>query len=68
MKLKKIIREQKGSITLFVLTSMIFFTIVVAALYVNTNYKAQAQQREIEKIQQTYEKDDINEIYQEYKK
>ena len=61
-------RSQKGSITLFVLTSMIFFTIVVAALYVNTNYKAQAQQREIEKIQQTYEKDDINEIYQEYKK
>jgi len=51
MKLKKRIREQKGSITLFVLTSMIFFTIVVAALYVNTNYKAQAQQREIEKIQ-----------------
>ena len=49
MKLKKRIREQKGSITLFVLTSMIFFTIVVAALYVNTNYKAQAQQREIEK-------------------
>ena len=68
MKLKKRIREQKRSITLFVLTSMIFFTIVVAALYVNTNYKAQAQQREIEKIQQTYEKDDINEIYQEYKK
>lgn len=68
MKFKKRIREQKGSITLFVLTSMIFFTIVVAALYVNTNYKAQAQQREIEKIQQTYEKDDINEIYQEYKK
>ena len=68
MKLKKRIREQKGAITLFVLTSMIFFTIVVAALYVNTNYKAQAQQREIEKIQQTYEKDDINEIYQEYKK
>ena len=26
------------------------------------------KQREIEKIQQTYEKDDINEIYQEYKK
>ncbi len=68
MKFKKRIREQKGSITLFVLTSMIFFTIVVVALYVNTNYKAQAQQREIEKIQQTYEKDDINEIYQEYKK
>ena len=68
MEIKSKMKEQKGSITLFVLTSMIFFTIVVAALYVNTNYKAQAQQREIEKIQQTYEKDDINEIYQEYKK
>ena len=68
MKLKSKIKEQKGSITLFVLMSMLFFVIVVVAVYVNTNYKAQAQQREIEKIQQTYEKDDINEIYQEYKK
>ena len=67
MKLKKRIREQKGSITLFVLTSMIFFTIVVAALYVNTNYKAQAQQRKLEKIQQTYQKEDINDIYLEHK-
>ena len=68
MKLKSKIKEQKGSITLFVLMSMLFFVIVVVAVYVNTNYKAQAQQRELEKIQQTYEKDDINEIYQEYKK
>lgn len=65
MKLKTKMREQKGSITLFVLTSMIFFSIVAVALYVNTNYKAQAQQREIEKIQKTYEKEDINEIYYE---
>ena len=35
MKLKSKIREQKGSITLYVLTSMLLFTIVILALYVN---------------------------------
>ena len=47
--------------------SMLFFVIVVVAVYVNTNYKAQAQQRELEKIQQTYQKEDINDIYLEHK-
>ena len=68
MKLKSKIKEQKGSITLFVLMSMLFFVIVGVAVYVNTNYKAQAQQRELEKIQQTYQKEDINQIYEEHKK
>lgn len=67
MKLKSKIKEQKGSITLFVLMSMLFFVIVVVAVYVSTNYKAQAQQRQLEKIQQTYQKEDINEIYLEHK-
>lgn len=67
MKIKSKIKEQKGSITLFVLTSMLFFVIVVVAVYVNTNYKVQAQQRELEKIQQTYQKEDINDIYLEHK-
>ena len=67
MKLKSKIKEPKGSITLFVLMSMLFFVIVVVAVYVNTNYKAQAQQRELEKIQQTYQKEDINDIYLEHK-
>ena len=67
MKLKSKIKEQKGSITLFVIMSMLFFTIVVVAIYVNTSYKAQAQEREVKKIQQTYQKEDINEIYLEHK-
>lgn len=62
MKLK--IRNQNGSITMFVLISMIFFTIIVMAVYINTSYKVQAQQKEIEKIQRTYKKEDINEIYE----
>ncbi len=68
MKIKSKIKEQKGSITIFVLISMIFFTIVVMALYVNSTYKVQAQQKEIEKIQKTYQKEDINQIYEEHKK
>ena len=66
MKIKSKIKEQKGSITIFVVISMIFFTIVVMALYVNSSYKVQAQQKEIEKIQKTYEKEDINQIYEEH--
>lgn len=67
MKKKTRIKDQTGSITLFVLVSMIFFTMIVTALYVNTNYKVQAQERETKKIQQTYQKEDINEIYKEHK-
>ena len=67
MKIKSKMHEQKGSVTLFVLISMLTFTIVVSAVYVNTSYKAQAQQREVEKIKQTYQKQDINESYQEHK-
>lgn len=68
MKIKSKIKEQEGSITIFVVISMIFFTIVVMALYVNSTYKVQAQQKEIEKIQKTYQKEDINQIYEEHKK
>lgn len=55
--------EQKGSITLFVLVSMLFFVIVLMGLYINSSNKIQKQQREIEKIQKQYEKQDINDLY-----
>ena len=67
MKIKSKMHEQKGSVTLFVLISMLTFTIIVSAIYINTSYKAQAQQREVEKIKQTYQKQDINELYQDQK-
>ena len=67
MKIKSKMHEQKGSVTLFVLISMLTFTIVVSGIYINTSYKAQAQQREVEKIKQIYQKQDINELYQEHK-
>ena len=54
MKFKPNVKEQKGSITLFVLTSIMFFVVVLIGLYVSSNYKIQKQQKEIEKIQKNY--------------
>ena len=65
MKFKSKIKEQKGSITLFVLVSIMFFVIVLVGLYVNSSYKIQKQQKEIEKIQKNYNKENINELYEE---
>ena len=71
MKFKSKIKEQKGSITLFVLVSIMFFVIVLVGLYVNSSYKIQKQEKEIEKIQKNYEKENIddlyNKAYEEYK-
>ncbi len=66
MKFKsKIVKEQKGSITLFVLISIMFFVVVLVGLYANSNNKIQKQQRELEKIQKSYNKININELYEE---
>lgn len=65
MKFKSKIKEQKGSITLFVLISIMFFVVVLVGLYVNSSYKIQKQQKEIEKIQKNYNKVNINELYEE---
>lgn len=65
MRFKSKIKEQKGSITLFVLISIMFFVVVLVGLYVNSSYKIQKQQKEIEKIQKNYNKVNINELYEE---
>lgn len=64
-KLKNKFKEAKGSITLFVLVSMLFFSIVVIGAYMNSNYKVQEENKEIEKIKKEYDKTNINEIYDE---
>lgn len=50
------IKDQKGSITLLALITMLMFTTIVVVVYVNINYKAQEQDKQIEKIQQSYQK------------
>lgn len=61
-------KEEKGSITMFVLISMMFFVIVLVGLYVNSNYKMQKQESEIKKIQKSYRYENINDIYNECEK
>ena len=61
MKLK--IKEQNGSITLFVLISIIFFVVVLVGIYINSSNKIQKQQKEIQKIQNSYETENIDNLY-----
>lgn len=65
MKYKNQIKSQKGSITLYVLISMMFFLFIILGIYINTSNKIQKQEKEIEKVQKEYEKEDINDIYEE---
>ncbi len=58
------IRQQKGSITLYVLISMTFILFTVLGVYFNSNSKMQKQYKEIQKIQKEYEKEDINDVYE----
>lgn len=58
------IKQEKGSITIFVLISMFFVLFTVLGIYFNSNSKAQKQYKEIEKIQKEYEKEDINDVYE----
>lgn len=65
MKFKSKLKEQRGSITLYVFTSMVFFTVVVVGLYVNSNNKLKKQEDEIDRIQRMYTRTDIDDLYEE---
>lgn len=58
------IEQERGSIILYVLISMLFFLIVILGIYINSNNERQSQEKEIETIQKEYE-EDINDIYEE---
>ena len=62
--LNKRIKSNKGSITSFTLLSMMFFLIVVVAIYASVNTKIQKQQKELNSIQKSYEQEKIDDIYQ----
>lgn len=64
MKLNKV-KEQKGSITLFVLLSILFFMIVLVGLFMNSNNRMQKQEKEIDRIQESYNSVDPDKMYQE---
>ena len=61
---QKKIKQEKGSITLYVLISMMFFLVVIFGIYVNSSNKIQKQEEEINKVQKEYEKETVNDIYE----
>ena len=58
------IKQEKGSITLYVLVCMFTILFAVLGIYFNYNSKTQKQYKEIEKIQKEYEKENINDVYE----
>lgn len=62
-KVKQYIKQEKGAITSYVLLSMLFFLVVISGIYFNTNNKMQKQEKEINKIQQEYQKNNPEEMY-----
>ena len=61
-------RGEKGSVTLYVLVSMLFFMGVLILSYTRQVDKINNQRRQIEAIQKTYEVEEkIEEVYQEQK-
>ena len=53
--IKNILKEEKGSITLFVLIAVIFFLAIAFTAYVSSINKSQSQDLEFEKIKLNYE-------------
>ena len=49
------IKQEKGSITLFVLIAMMFFLMIVVGIYMQSQNKLQAQYSEIDAIKKNYE-------------
>lgn len=60
-KFRRKYKNEKGSVTLFVLIAMLFFILIVYVVYQGTRNDLLAQNREVKKIQQDYEKS-TNEI------
>lgn len=60
-------RSQKGSITLYVLVSILFFIFILVGVYVNFVNKASSEQKQIEQIQSDYNQydteDKLDDLY-----
>ena len=56
-------KNQKGSVTLFALIAVLFFSLILFGIYNSNMNKLQTQDRDIVKIKQYYE-ENANEIYE----
>ena len=56
-------KSEKGSTTIFVLTAMLLFLVVIVGVFVLYSNKVSDQQRVITRIQNEYSTDNIDEVY-----
>ena len=56
-------KNQKGSITFFILIAVLFFSIILFTAYNNNMQKLKTEEKDINKIQEIYKKDS-NEVYE----
>ena len=66
-KLKNKINNEKGSITLYVLVTMILFLMVIVSMYRQTRIKNSTQLQQLSEIQKEYESSNIDDTYQKEK-
>lgn len=57
--------NEKGSVTLFIVISMLFFLIVLVLIYSQQTEKITVQKRQVGEIQKNYQTKNIEQIYQE---
>ena len=57
-------KNQKGSVTLFVLIAVLFFAFILTTFYNRNMKKLEAQDRDLSKIQNVYDKD-ADRIYEQ---
>ena len=67
IELKNKVKNEKGSITIFVLASMIFFLVILVSIYVNNVNKGTNMGKYINKTESNYEvtNDNLEQAYQE---
>ncbi len=65
-KLQNKLKESTGSVTLFVLISMMFFLFVTLTWYTNAKNQLSEQRKQIKIIQNQYNSSDMEEEYRKF--
>ena len=58
------LKEEKGSITVFVVSMMVFMMTILGITYMNVLNKLTAEEKRIDRIQSQYRVDNLDEKYQ----
>ena len=66
--IKKTIKNENGSITVFVVATILFILVLVMIFYFSINNKATTQNKDIDKIKSEYQSSNESEMNQAYER